>query len=216
MKQTKLKNIIRENLFIEDLKQRLLKESNGIPFNKLSHTKKMKISYLYLYEMNKMLNNKTLSEQFDLNSISNWVSGNKYASAGASGVGQYFWEWLIKRILKSVGIKESWLLDTIINYVLDDPSDVIKSFGDCKLMTEKIIDALVETLMKRMVDGPNGLLGSNAVTAGLGGVLRNSVMELLQNAEWKKTLIAKFTPIVCQYFNKFKANAGSWIGNMFK
>ena len=83
-------------------------------------------------------------------------------------------------------------------------------------MTEKIIDALVETIVKKMVDGPNGLLGKNVVTAGLGGVLRNSVMELFQNNEWKRTLVAKFTPIVCQYISKFKSSAGGWFSNMFK
>lgn len=220
MNELKLKNVIKENLIIEDLKQRLLKESNGIPFHNLSRNKKMRISYLYLYEVNKMLNNKTLSEQVDLNSISNYLSGNstgqKIASAGASGVGQTFGEWFIKKILKSVGITEGWLLDTIVNYFLDDPMAVIKSFSDCKLMTEKIIDALVETIVKKMVDGPNGLLGKNVVTAGLGGVLRNSVMELFQNAEWKRTLVAKFTPIVCQYISKFKSSAGGWFSNMFK
>lgn len=220
MKELKLKNIIKENLIIEDLKQRLLKESNGIPFHNLPHNKKMRISYLYLYEVNKMLSNKTLSEQVDLNSISNYLSGNrtdqKIVSAGASGVGQYFGEWFIKKILKSVGITEGWLLDTIVNYFLDDPMAVIKSFSDCKLMTEKIIDALVETILKRFVDGPNGLLGKNAITEKLGGVLRNSVMELFQNAEWKRTLVAKFTPIVCQYISKFKSSAGGWFSNMFK
>lgn len=216
MKKNNLKNIIKENLIIEDLKQRLLKESNGLPFNRLSHNKKLRVSYLYVYEVNKLLNNNILSEQFDLNTISNFIGGNKYASAGASGFGQTFGEWFLKKILKSVGISEGWLLDTIINYVLDNPADVVKSFGDCKLMTEKIIDALAETLLKRFVDGPNGLFGKNAMSAKLGGVLRNSVMELLQNAEWKRTLVAKFTPVVCQYVDKFKSSAGGWFSNLFK
>ena len=216
MKQNNLKKVIKENLILEDLKQRLLKESNGVHFNKLPHGRKMKISYLYLYEVNKMLKNKDLSEQVDLNYISNIISGDKYASAGASGVGQYFMEQLVKKVCKSIGITEGWLLDTIVNYFLDNPMDVVKSFGDCRLMTEKIIDALVETLMKQIVDGKNGLLGSNGVSAALGSVLRNSVMELFQNAELKKTLVAKFTPIVCQYYNKFKSSAGNWFTNMFK
>ena len=46
MKHNNLKKVIKENLILENLKQRLLKESNGVHFNKLPHGRKMKISYL--------------------------------------------------------------------------------------------------------------------------------------------------------------------------
>lgn len=215
MSNVYLKKIIKENLIIENFKQKMQNNPNYVNFDKLTHSKKMVASYFYLLEVNSMLKNETITEQFDLNSIVNFISGNKTASAGASGIGQYFLERMIKSLATRIGIKESWLLDTIVNYFLDNPLDIIKSFTDCNLMTEKILDALVETLVKKLVDGNSNFLGTNILSSGLGGVLRNSIMELFQNAEWKKTLVSQFTPIVCKFVSEFTSKIASSSSNFF-
>jgi len=206
-----LKQIIKETLIINDLKKTIEKESNYVPFQKLPYNQKLRISFMYISEINKMLNNNILSEQIDLNTIANFVTNNKAASTVGSGLGQTAIEWMIKKIAGRLGIKEGLILDTIVNYFLDNPMDVVKSFKDCNLMTKKIIEAMTETLMKKVID--KNILGSTNVGTFAGGVIRNSLMELMQNAEWERLLMAKFTPVVCKYKDEMLSSV--W-GKFFK
>jgi len=206
-----LKKIIKETLIINELKRTIEKESNYVPFQKLTYNQKLKISLMYISEINKMASNNILSEQFDLNTIANFFTNNKAASTIGSGVGQTAIEWIVKGIAGKLGIKEGWILDTIVNYFLDNPMDVVKSFKDCNLMTKKIIEALTETLMKKVID--KNILGSSNVGTFAGGAIRNSLMELMQNAEWERLLMAKFTPIVCKYKDEMLSSV--W-GKFFK
>jgi hypothetical protein len=89
--------------------------------------------------------------------------------------------------------------------------DVVKSFKDCNLMTKKIIEALTETLMKKVID--KNILGPSDVGTFAGGAIRNSLMELMQNAEWERLLMAKFTPVVCKYKDEMLSSV--W-GKFFK
>ena len=146
-----LKQIIKETLIINDLKKTIEKESNYVPFQKLPYNQKLRISFMYISEINKMASNNILSEQIDLNTIANFVTNNKAASTVGSGLGQTAIEWMIKKIAGRLGIKEGLILDTIVNYFLDNPMDVVKSFKDCNLMTKKIIEAMTETLMKKVI-----------------------------------------------------------------
>ena len=202
----KLKQIIKETLIINDLKRTIEKESNYVPFQKLPYNQKLRISFMYISEINKMLNNNILSEQIDLNTIANFVTNNKAASTVGSGLGQTAIEWMIKKIAGRLGIKEGLILDTIVNYFLDNPMDVVKSFKDCNLMTKKIIEAMTETLMKKVID--KNILGPSNVGTFAGGAIRNSLMELMQNAEWERLLMAKFTPVVCKY--KYDMLGSAW------
>jgi len=202
-----LKQIIKETLIINDLKRTIEKESNYVPFQKLPYNQKLRISFMYISEINKMASNNILSEQFDLNSIANFVTNNKAASTVGSGLGQTAIEWMIKKIAGRLGITEGWLLDTIVNYFLDNPMDVVKSFKDCNLMTKKIIEALTETLMKKVID--EKIMKSLGVGSLISGSIRNSLMELMQNAEWERLLMAKFTPVVCKYKDDMLGSAWS-------
>jgi hypothetical protein len=206
-----LKQIIKETLIINDLKRTIEKESNYVPFQKLPYNQKLRISFMYISEINKMASNNILSEQIDLNTIANFVTNNKAASTVGSGLGQTAIEWMIKKIAGRLGIKEGLILDTIVNYFLDNPMDVVKSFKDCNLMTKKIIEAMTETLMKKVID--KNILGSTNVGTFAGGVIRNSLMELMQNAEWERLLMAKFTPVVCKYKDEMLSSV--W-GKFFK
>ena len=206
-----LKKIIKETLIINELKRTIEKESNYVPFQKLTYNQKLKISLMYISEINKMASNNILSEQFDLNTIANFFTNNKAASTIGSGVGQTAIEWIVKGIAGKLGIKEGWILDTIVNYFLDNPMDVVKSFKDCNLMTKKIIEALTETLMKKVID--KNILGSSNVGTFAGGAIRNSLMELMQNAEWERLLLAKFMPVVCKYKDEMLSSV--W-GKFFK
>jgi hypothetical protein len=198
-----LKQIIKETLIINDLKRTIEKESNYVPFQKLPYNQKLRISFMYISEINKMASNNILSEQFDLNSIANFVTNTTVGS----GLGQTAIEWMIKKIAGRLGITEGWLLDTIVNYFLDNPMDVVKSFKDCNLMTKKIIEALTETLMKKVID--EKIMKSLGVGSLISGSIRNSLMELMQNAEWERLLMAKFTPVVCKYKDDMLGSAWS-------
>lgn len=206
-----LKKIIKETLILNDLKRTIQKESNYIPFQKLPYNQRLKISFMFISEINKMSNNNILSEQFDLNTIANFFTNNKAASTVGSGIGQTAIEWVIKKMAARLGITEGWLLDTIVNYFLDNPMDVVNSFKDCNLMTKKIIEALTETLMKKIID--EKIMGSLGVGNIVGGAVRNSLMELMQNAEWERLLMAKFTPVVCKYKDEMLSSV--W-GKFFK
>ena len=176
-------------------------------FNSFSDKKKLHVSVHYINELNKLNNTKVLREFLNadtMNSIGSFLNpanlANMASSTAGSGVGQTILEYFLKFILNKLGIPDGFLRKTVINFLLDDPASLVKALsGDCNVFTEKLIDAIAETLiLGKLQDNifKDGKLGSI-----LGSTLRNTLAEFFQNNETKKSMMKALTPIVCKFLS---------------
>ena len=178
-------------------------------FHSFSEKKKLYISIQYINEFNKLNDIVLLNEFINADTISKFTGGNGVAgglanfftsSSLGSGVGQSMLEWALKNLLeKYLGIKDGFLLQTILNFLLDDPATLMKSFTDCNVFTEKLVDALAETLVLGKIQ--NAVFKDSKWSGMLGDVLRNTIAEFIQNNEMKKKLMQTLTPIVCKFIS---------------
>jgi hypothetical protein len=200
------KRVILESIKVKDRLNRKFSNITVEYFNSLPEKKKLYISAQYINEVNRLHNDILLREFIDAKSIANFFT----SSSLGSGVGQSILEWALKNLLeKYLGIKDGFLLQTILNFLLDDPATLIKSFTDCNIFTEKLVDALAETLVLGKIQ--NAVFKDNKWSGMLGDVLRNTLAEFIQNNEMKKKLMQTLTPIVC----KFISNVFSQLKNKF-
>lgn len=176
-------------------------------FNSFSDKKKLHVSVHYINELNKLNDTKVLREFLNANTMSSIGSflnpgnlANMASSTVGSGVGQTILEYFLKIILNKLGIPDGFLRKTVINFLLDDPASLVKALsGDCNVFTEKLIDAIAETLiLGKLQDNifKDGKLGSI-----LGSTLRNTLAEFFQNNETKKSMMKALTPIVCKFLS---------------
>ena len=176
-------------------------------FNSFSDKKKLHVSVHYINELNKLNDTKVLREFLNantMNSIGSFLNpgnlANMASSTVGSGVGQTILEYFLKIILNKLGIPDGFLRKTVINFLLDDPASLVKALsGDCNVFTEKLIDAITETLAQTMIQ--NKIFKDGNLGGILGNTLRNTLMELLQNNETKKSMMKAFTPIVCKFLS---------------
>lgn len=178
-------------------------------FHSFSEKKKLYVSIQYINEFNKLNDIALLNEFINADTISKFTGGSGVAggianfltsSALGSGVGQSILEWVIKSLLKNyLGIKDGNIVSFIVNFLLDDPATLMKSFTDCNVFTEKLVDALVETLLQKKVQPM--IFNDSGVSGLFGDVLRNTVAEIIQNNETKKKIMQSLTPIVCKFIS---------------
>lgn len=178
-------------------------------FNSFSDKKKLYVSIQYINEFNKLNDIALLNEFINADTISKFTGGSGVAGGFAnfftknsfgSGIGQTMLERVIKFLLKNyLGINDGWLLKTIINFLLDDPATLIKSFTDCNVFTEKLVDALAETFILGKIQ--DNIFKDGKMAGILGDVLRNTIAEFIQNNEMKKKLMQTLTPIVCKFIS---------------
>jgi hypothetical protein len=176
-------------------------------FNSFSDKKKLHVSVHYINELNKLNDTKVLREFLNantMNSIGSFLNpgnlANMASSTVGSGVGQTILEYFLKIILNKLGIPDGFLRKTVINFLLDDPASLVKALsGDCNVFTEKLIDAITETLAQTMIQ--NKIFKDGNLGGILGNTLRNTLMELLQNNETKKSMMKALTPIVCKFLS---------------
>jgi hypothetical protein len=176
-------------------------------FNSFSDKKKLHVSVHYINELNKLNDTKVLREFLNantMNSIGSFLNpgnlANMASSTVGSGVGQTILEYFLKIILNKLGIPDGFLRKTVINFLLDDPASLVKALsGDCNVFTEKLIDAITETLAQTMIQ--NKIFKDKGFGGFIGDALRNTTMEFIQNNEFKKNLMKTLTPIVCKFLS---------------
>lgn len=178
-------------------------------FHSFSEKKKLYVSIQYINEFNKLNDIALLNEFINADTISKFTGGSGVAgglanfltsSALGSGVGQSILEWVLKSLLKKVGIEDNNIISFVINFLLDDPATLMKSFTDCNVVTEKLVDALAETILQKKIQ-PMIFKDNSGISGLFGNVLRNTIAELIQNNETKKKIMQSLTPIVCKFIS---------------
>jgi hypothetical protein len=85
--------------------------------------------------------------------------------------------------------------------------DVPKLFTDCNFLVSKITKALPEAMVRK-VQYNKGLGGS------IGDVVRNSLYDMIEDAEFSNKISNGLSTIVCPLIAKLKDNLGSIFSGM--
>jgi hypothetical protein len=95
---------------------------------------------------------------------------------------------------------EGYMTNFIISYLTSKPTEVIKSFSDCKLFSKLVAESVAESLVMSLqqAKGFDGI-GYSFLRNSLGGVIKeSSFIEGLEGA---------FSKGICELFSKFTSNA---------
>ena len=193
IKKQKNKNLIKENL----VKSRILVLVEHIKtkddFNKLSENKKAQLSFNILRELSYLESNGLILEQ-DLGGALKSIFGGFFGNAT-----QTFFEPIIKNIVSKF-FGEGYMTNFIVSYLTSKPSDLIKSFGDCKLFTKLVAESVAESLVMSLqqAKGFDGI-GYSFLRNSLGGVIKES--------SFIEGLEGSFSKGICELFSKFTGNA---------
>ena len=192
-KENKEKRLIEESI----VKNRLSVIMEGVDttkdYNSLSESQKFKLSYRLLEELSYLQNNSLITEQ-GLGSILQSLFGSFFGDSVQTIAEPY-----ITKIVEPL-FGKGMLTNTIVSYLTSRPSEVIKSFNDCKLMTRLLAESISEALVKTLMD--------NKGFTGVGYTyLRNSLGGALKNTEFIKGLENSLESSVCSIVGKFTDKA---------
>jgi hypothetical protein len=193
VKEKKEKKLIEESL----IKNRFSMIFEGITcekdFKSLSESKQLKLSVKFIQEMSFLQKNELMAEQ---------QLGNQMSKLFGNGLGnltQTMFEPIIRKMLKPL-FGEGILTDFLVSYLTSRPSDIVKSFNDCKLMTNLISKGISESIVMQ--------IQKNASLTGPGyNFIRNTIGDVLSGTEFITKIEDGLESKVCNVLNEFSGNA---------
>jgi hypothetical protein len=189
----------KEKLLIEEtlIKNRLsiiLEGVNGDKeFKSLSEKKQLRISSKFIQELSYLQENELITEQ-NLGSLMQSLFGGWFGN-----LTQTIFEPMFNKILTPL-FGEGFFKDFLVAYLTTKPSDVIKSFNDCRLMTKLIAEGISEAIVMQ-VQRSKGLNGSGY------SFIRNSMGDALRGTEFISGVEKGLGNTVCSILGKFSDNA---------
>ena len=190
----------KEKLLIEEklIKDRISMVFEGVKsekdFKKLSEEKQLKLSVKFIQEMNFLESNGLINEQLDWGSLLKTIFGGAFGS-----VSQTMVEPFINSVLSSLGFKEGFVKNFVISYLTSRPSDVIKSFSDCGMMTKLVSRAVVESMVMTLQR-----------EKGYGGfgydLIRNQLGTVLESTEFISGIEKGLQETICGVMEKMSIN----------
>jgi hypothetical protein len=193
-KEKKERKLIQETLIKNRLSMIVENVKTIEDFNKLSEDKKLKLSVRFLQELSFLNNNGLINEQ-NFGSILQSIFGGAFGN-----ITQTLVEPFIEKILGGVGLNQGYIRNFLVSYLTSRPSEVIKSFSDCKLMTKLVAGAIIESIVKTMQDEKG--------FSGMGyDLIRNTMGDVIRNIEFVSGLEKGLENTICSLFGKFTDNA---------
>jgi hypothetical protein len=169
-------------------------------FDSLSEIKKDKIATILISEIIEINQSGLLKE--DLGDVIKGLFGS-----ALPGVWKTISEKLVNSLLSALGVEDSFLKQVAVQYFSNHPIDAIKSFGDCRMMTELLVKAIIEAAV-----------ASKQQQIGKGGVfydtLRNAIFDYLDSNETVNKLSDAFEDLVCKMLGTFTNKAKSLMGSL--
>lgn len=198
IKEKKERRLIEETLIKNRLSILFENVKSIEDFNMLSENKKLKLSINFLQELSFLEKNGLLTEQ-NFGSILQSIFGGAFGN-----ITQTLVEPFVEKILGGLGFEEGYLRNFLVSFLTSRPSDVIKAFSDCKLMTKLVAEGIVESVVKTTQEqfGYSG--------AGY-DLIRNTMGDVLRNVEFINGLEKGLQNTVCSLFNKYTGKAKSVI-----
>jgi hypothetical protein len=192
-KERKEKRLIEESL----VKNRISIIFEGIDsekdFKSLSEEKQLKLSLKFIQELSYLQETKLINEQ-NLGSLMQSLFGGWFGN-----LTQTIFEPMFKKILTPL-FGEGFFTNFLTAYLTSKPSDVIKSFNDCKLMTKLIAEGISEAIVMQ-IQTSKGLTGSGY------SFIRNTMGDVLTGSEFIQGIEKGLGNTVCGILGKFSDNA---------
>lgn len=189
----------KDRLLIETelIKSRILmifeKQENVKNFNRLSETKKLKLSFKLLQEFAFQKSNGVLNE--DLSNIMNSLFGNKVGEV----IGTSMIEPAVNYILSGLSIQDNELKNFVISH-LSEKESFSNNFKDCDSLSDGISEAIVDYNSSKN----QSVVGTDVMTKEL-------FMNMFQDPAFKIVMVEsikkQIKDKVCEYFNKMTTNA---------
>lgn len=193
-KEKKERRLIEESL----VKNRISIITEGITniddFNRLSENKKLKMSIKFLQEMSYLETNGLITEQ-NFSSILQSIFGGAFGN-----ITQTLVEPFLERILKGLGFESGYFRNFLVSVLTSKPSEIIKAFSDCKLMTKLVASGIVESIVKTMQE-------EKGFSAPGYDLIRNTMGDVVRNIEFVSGLERGLQNTICSLVGKFTDNA---------
>ena len=192
-KERKEKLLIEETLIKNRLSIILEGVNSDKEFKSLSEKKQLKISSKFIQELSYLQETKLINEQ-NLGSLMQSLFGGWFGN-----LTQTIFEPMFSKILTPL-FGEGFFKDFLVSYLTSKPSEVIKSFNDCKLMTKLIAQGVSEAIAMQVMRS-KGLTGSGYV------FIRNTMGDVLTGTEFISGIEKGLENTVCGMLGKFSDNA---------
>lgn len=193
IKENKEKQLIGESLIKNRLSIILEGINSDYEFKSLSKSKQLKISLKFIQELSYLESNGLLMEQ-QLGSLMQKIFGGWFGN-----ITQTIFEPLLKKIFVPL-FGEGFFTDFLTAYFTSKPSEVIKSFNDCKLMTRLVAEGVAEAIAMQT-------MRNNGFSAPGYAFLRNTMGDVLTGNEFISGLEKGLSNTVCSTMGKFGDNA---------
>jgi len=196
LKETKVQKetILIEQKIVQARLKMIVENFNDDKFKNLSEQEQGRVCVLFLMEMSSLNDEGLLNENF-IDTLKN-IFGAAFWS-----VPEAFVEKAINSILGSLGFPDNSIRKFLVSFFATNPSELLKAFQDCKVLTKHIVRAILETIVMNLQQ-----------SKGLGGtgmdIVRNAIQNELQNrVEFIKGLEDSLSGAICQVFEKYSGNA---------
>lgn len=194
--ETKLKKeetLIQERLFTKRVNLIFENETNIKKFKSLDESKRVKLSFRLLKELNEQTSNGLMNE-----SITDFIQKIFGTTAGAT-VGQTIMEPALNFILTGLGMGDTPLKKFVISF-LSKKEGFWNVFKDCDTATKMIAESLVEAFAMEATQ-----------KAGIGGVWESALRNAIGDAATKTAMVSnvqkQIVDVVCEFFGKASNNA---------
>jgi len=195
LKETKVhkETILIEQKIVHSRLRMIVENFGEDKFKNLSEKEQGKICVLFLMEMSSLNEEGLLTENF-IDTLKN-IFGAAFWS-----VPEAFTEKALNSLLGSLGFPDNSIRKFLVSFFATNPSELLKSFKDCKILTKHIVRAIGETLIMNLQQ-----------SKGMGGtgmdIVRNALQNELQNLDFIQNLEKTLSGSVCQVFEKYSGNA---------
>ena len=161
-------------------------------FESLSESKKRKVFFQLVEEINTLEENGLITEMFE--EILKNIFGNAF-----SGVAQSFVEPMINSVLGAFGLG-GFFKDFMTSFIVSRPDRIARAFKSCDELTKLIAESLSEALFI-MVQRQQGLEGKGY------SIIRNTLGGAIKDTTFIKNLEQNIADTVCGVFNKHSNKA---------
>ena len=192
-KERKEKLLIEENLVKSRIMMIVESEDNIKNFNSLSDSKKEKIAYKLLEEINYLQETSLLNEQ--LMDFLGKIFGNSLG-----GIFQTVAEPLVNSIMSAIGLGDSYFGKFIVSFITTNPLRLAKALKSCEELTKLIAESLTEAVFM-MIQKQQGLEGQGYT------FLRNALGGAVKDYAFTQSIEKQISGIVCQVFGKVNDKA---------
>lgn len=192
-KEKKEKQLIEESLVKNRLSMILEGINSDEDFKSLSDEKQLKISVKFIQELSYLEQNGLLVEQ-NLGSLLSKLFGGWFGN-----LTQTVAEPMIRKVLVPL-FGEGFFTDFLVSYLTTKPSELVKSFNDCKAMTRLIAQGVSEAFVMQTMRS-KGYTGSGY------SFIRNSLADVLTGSQFIQGIEKGLESTVCSVIGKFTNNA---------